>query len=159
MSLICCLGILSIAKADTAPNPHVLSKNMSDTLCQQCHVDDISSLDNNPHSHRRMGFNQNEINMCVNCHTDNASSHSVNIRVNFPVPADLPLSAIDYITCLTCHRVHGHLHSNRPWASVNFMDRFLNSERLTKTYLLRRNNANGELCLVCHDHEGKHSHE
>jgi len=145
--------------ADAASNPHLLNRDTPAKLCQQCHANDVSFSDYKSRSYRRMVFKQNEISMCVNCHTDDASSHSVNISVDFPVPADLPLSADGRITCLTCHKTHGRLRSNRPWASVNFMDRLLNSDRLTKTYLLRRNNANGELCLVCHDHQEKHNHE
>lgn len=157
--MLCYLVLLPVLKADTVINRHLLSQNMPDMLCQQCHVDNVKFLSNNVQTFQRMGFKKDEISMCIDCHADNASSHSVNVSVDFPVPADLPLSATGRMTCLTCHKVHGQLQSNRPWASVNFMDRLLNSECLTKTYLLRRNNANGELCLVCHDYQEEHSHE
>jgi len=58
------------------------------------------------------------------------------------------------MACLTCHYVHGSLASDRPWASVSFMDRMTDDERMHKTYLLRRNNAEGALCLICHDTSG-----
>jgi len=103
---------------------------------------------------QRMVFKLDPVTICLQCHQQDAGTHSVNIEVAFPVPADLPLSDDKKMTCLTCHKAHGRLHSNRPWASVSFVDRLFASERMNKTYLLRRNNTNGELCLVCHDPEG-----
>jgi len=139
-------------------NPHRLNNPaVNNEFCQHCHADPVSASE--LASRRQIAFRQDPISMCTDCHNDSASSHSVDIKVDFSVPPDLPLSASGKITCLTCHKAHGRQHSNRPWASVSFVDRLLNSERLTKTYLLRRNNANGELCLVCHDPEEKHNHE
>ncbi len=152
----------TVAEANRLSQPHQLTDNSADSLCQQCHVGDIRSRQMADASADRMQplvFKRDEISMCSRCHEDNSSSHQVDIKVDFPVPADLPLSASGHMTCLTCHKAHGRLRSDRPWASVNFMDRLLNSESLTKTYLLRRNNAEGELCLVCHDHEEKHNYE
>jgi len=138
-------------------NPHDLTANANTDLCQQCHINkDLHSKQKN---YPAMIFKKDEISMCMNCHAHDASTHSINIEVDFSIPADLPLSSTGKITCLTCHTVHGRLRSQRPWASCNFMDYLLDRERLTKTYLLRRNNAHGELCLACHDPEEKHNHE
>ncbi|WP_198245580.1 cytochrome c3 family protein [methane-oxidizing endosymbiont of Gigantopelta aegis] len=146
-----------VLRADIS-NPHRLhDPAVNNEFCQHCHAGPLNRTE--PTNRHPMTFRQDPISMCTDCHSDNASSHSVDIAVDFTVPPDLPLSASGKITCLTCHKAHGRQHSNRPWASVSFIDRLVNSERLTKTYLLRRNNANGELCLVCHDPEEKHNHE
>ncbi len=150
------VSIFSILEAQEL-NPHELASNTNKDSCLQCHIN--KDLQNQQKNYPAMIFKKDEISMCMNCHTHDASTHSVNIAVDFSVPADLPLSSTGKITCLTCHTVHGRLHSQRPWASCNFMDHLLNRERLTKTYLLRRNNAHGELCLTCHDPEEKHNHE
>lgn len=75
----------------------------------------------------------------------------VEVAVDFPIPGNLPLSEDGTVTCLTCHKAHGPLHADRPWANVTVIDRWLDTEAMRKTYLLRRNNEHGELCRVCHD--------
>ncbi len=155
--IIGCLGLFSISEAQQELNPHDLTAETDTRLCLQCHLD-VDSLHRDK-KNQSMVFKKDEISMCMECHQHDASTHSVNIAVDFPVPADLVLSSTGKITCLTCHTVHGHLYSQRPWASCNFMDYLFNRERLNKTYLLRRNNAHGELCLACHDPEEKHNHE
>jgi hypothetical protein len=88
--------------------------------------------------------------MCSGCH-DKDDGHKVGLKLDFEVPADLPLGKKNKLTCLTCHYTHGSLSSDKPQASVSFLDGMLDSERLHKSYLLRRNNAEGELCLTCHE--------
>jgi hypothetical protein len=63
----------------------------------------------------------------------------------------MPLNKKNALSCLTCHYTHGDLTSIRPQASFSFMDRMVNAERLRKSFLLRRNNVDGELCLICHN--------
>lgn len=92
--------------------------------------------------------------MCTVCHRGQPM-HMVGKEIDFPVPKDLPLDQGKKIQCLTCHYTHGRLTSDRPWAAVSFMDRLIRSEHLYKSYLLRRNNSGGELCLVCHNTEDK----
>lgn len=89
-------------------------------------------------------------NMCIGCHGDDNISHIVGITPEYTVPADLPLNNDSQITCLTCHYTHGNLKSDKPTASSSFLDLMFNRERLSKSYTLRRNNANGDLCLACH---------
>ncbi len=153
------VGLLGGLSTAALTSPHRLTATSDNSACQQCHLDRMTGPGKTESPKAALLFRQNPVDMCTHCHTDNASSHSVNIKVDFTVPADLPLSDSGQMTCLTCHKAHGRLHSNRPWASVSFIDRILNSERLNKTYLLRRNNADGELCLVCHDPEVQHNHE
>jgi hypothetical protein len=88
--------------------------------------------------------------MCSGCH-DAEDGHKVGIKLYFEVPADMPLGEKNKLTCLTCHYSHGSLSSDRPQASVSFMDKMLDAERLHKSFLLRRNNTDGELCLTCHE--------
>jgi cytochrome c553 len=100
-------------------------------------------------------YRQSGTGMCASCHGDEYDGHKVGDEVDYEVPADLALTVDNKISCLTCHHVHGSLASDRPWASVSLMDRLTQSERMSKTYLLRRNNVNGELCLICHGGSGE----
>jgi cytochrome c len=75
----------------------------------------------------------------------------VGLKLDFEIPADMPLDKKNRLSCLTCHYTHGNMDSDRPQASVSFMDRLLNANRLHKSFLLRRNNVDGELCLICHN--------
>jgi hypothetical protein len=95
-------------------------------------------------------FTKDGVAMCSSCHNPN-QGHKVGLNIDFPVPADLPLNEDNDITCLTCHYTHGKLDSDRPQASHSFMDKLMNAERLKKSFLLRRNNSDGELCLTCHN--------
>ncbi|MCW9046753.1 MAG: hypothetical protein OQK46_01635, partial [Gammaproteobacteria bacterium] len=99
------------------------------------------------------GFIKNETSMCIECHGDDNSSHIVGVTPDYSVPADLPLDEENKMTCLTCHYVHGNLESDRPMASSSFMDHLFNRDRLKKSYVLRRNNAQGDMCLACHSKE------
>ena len=91
--------------------------------------------------------------MCTNCHGEDSISHIVGITPDYSVPADLPLNSEKQITCLTCHYTHGDLKSDKPTASSSFLDLMFNRERLSKSYTLRRNNADGDLCLACHSNQ------
>ena len=88
---------------------------------------------------------------CVNCHGSESITHPVGARPNFAVPGDLPLDREGRVTCLTCHYIHGTLHSDTPQASASALERLFGSERLHKSYLLRRNNTEGKLCMACHN--------
>ena len=93
--------------------------------------------------------------MCTNCHADSANSHIVGVTPDYTVPADLPLSVSNKVDCLTCHYVHGSLKSDKPMASVSAMDRLFNRDRMKKSFVLRRNNSDGDLCLACHKKKEK----
>ncbi len=136
-------------------NPHVISKQNDISTCTGCHADtpelksDTVLLSKNlPVDLAK--FNQDGVAMCANCHNPN-EGHKVGLEIDFPVPADMPLSTENDINCLTCHYTHGQLNSDRPQASFSFMDRLMDAERLHKSFLLRRNNSDGELCLTCHN--------
>ncbi len=132
-------------------NPHTISSN--NKACMSCHVKQPKILEklntkNNPIDYST--FNVDGVKMCITCHAEE-EGHVVGVSIDFSIPADLPLDSNQSITCLTCHYTHGSLKSDRPQASYSFMDSLLGSERLHKSYLIRRNNVNGELCLTCHN--------
>jgi len=136
-------------------NPHVLSKQSDQASCSRCHINtpelkEDALLTTKNHAFDQNQYSQDGVAMCADCH-DPDEGHKVGLKIDFPVPADLPLNQDNDITCLTCHYTHGSLNSERPQASFSFMDRLLDAERLRKSFLLRRNNQDGELCLTCHN--------
>ena len=153
--LLCIYTI--VIHADTTFNPHSETvENDNNDQCLSCHKS--KPLKTN----KAMGkyalpvmseFVGNGISMCEECHGDDSSSHIVGATPDYTVPADLPLDKENRVTCLTCHYVHGSLESERPMASSSFMDHLFNRDRLKKSYVLRRNNAEGDMCLACHSKE------
>jgi formate-dependent nitrite reductase cytochrome c552 subunit len=138
-----------------AENPHEISPKSQGVDCASCHLEkpqanNAGLLTSKNQLADPADFKMDGIEMCSGCH-DKDDGHKVGIKLDFDVPADMPLGTKKRLTCLTCHYTHGSLSSKKPQASVSFMDRMLNAERLHKSFLLRRNNADGELCLTCHE--------
>lgn len=136
-----------------AENPHHVSATDKST-CSSCHAtevryDQADLLDTKNKQVDLTAFNNDGIAMCTGCHNAD-EGHKVGLKLDFDIPADMPLNKKKTMSCLTCHYTHGSLESTRPQASFSFMDRMVNSERLHKSFLLRRNNVDGELCLTCH---------
>ncbi len=153
LALVLLASMSSVAAA--SENPHLVTKNSRTVDCLGCHKTQpnagaIDLLVTKNLAVDRTGFRLNGVEMCTTCHNPR-ESHMVGKEVDFPVPLDLPLGDHSDITCLTCHYMHGSLSSDRPQASVSFMDRLLNSDRLTKSFLLRRSVTDGELCMICHN--------
>ncbi|CAD6880450.1 hypothetical protein [Methylomonas albis] len=150
------LLLLFVSGAHTADdNPHLISKQSSQSGCTNCHtatpqLKDEGILQSKNITADQATFSKDGVAMCSSCHNPN-QGHKVGLNIDFPVPADLPLNEDNDITCLTCHYTHGKLDSDRPQASHSFMDKLMNAERLKKSFLLRRNNSDGELCLTCHN--------
>jgi hypothetical protein len=147
--------LLIFVTSQAAVNPHEISKQGDQEICSVCHKQVPKLSDEKPlvSKYGVIEFNDFKLDgvaMCSSCHDINAY-HKVNISVDFPVPADLPLTEDKEMVCLTCHYSHGKLESDRPQCSFSVMDRLLDAKRLHKSFLLRRNNSNGELCLTCHD--------
>jgi hypothetical protein len=154
--LVMVLGSLTWVAAEDKGNPHEINGRQPVEYCQACHLQAPetyqlpSSIAIVP-DWRKFQSGMDGTSMCVECHNQSEQSHEVGgDKIDFTVPADLPLSSENTLTCMTCHFMHGSLSSDRPWASVSFMDKLTGHVRLHKSYLLRRNNSNGELCLVCH---------
>lgn len=139
---------------DNIRNPHEILEGENSVMCTTCHrqppkhVPERSTQTVLPNMD---DFSIDPVAMCVPCHDDSVRSHPLWVKPNYPVPADLPLDKKGAVTCLTCHHTHGSLKSEHPCCSVSFMDRMLNSDRMTKSFLLRRENTKGQLCKVCHD--------
>ena len=138
-----------------AQNPHEISAQNHDIDCASCHLEKpqvaiTELLNSKNHQADPTYFKADGIEMCSGCH-DKDDGHKVGLKLEFDVPADMPLGTKNKLTCLTCHYTHGSLSSSKPQASVSFMDSMLNAERLHKSFLLRRNNAEGDLCLTCHE--------
>ena len=142
-------------------NPHTIAKGSKTMECSACHKSDpnenakilrllngVLDTRNNPIDPE--SFNQNGTEMCSTCHNPD-DGHKVGLKLDFQAPADMPLDKKNKMTCLTCHYTHGSLTSDRPQASVSFMDRLFDDARMHKSFLLRRNNSDGELCLTCHN--------
>ena len=141
--------------AEATDNPHEVSGQDNPSTCAVCHSDVPKLKDDNILSSKNMPvdlsrFRLNGVTMCSSCHDPNVV-HKVGVNVDFPIPADLPLNEDNEIICLTCHYSHGRLDSDKPQASFSLMDRMLNDQRLHKSFLLRRNNSDGDLCLICHN--------
>lgn len=134
--------------AEPAP-PH---EPLAGVPCTTCHVGpvaDSASLESRDLRHDPAAFRSDGTAMCTSCH-DSASSHVVGVPARNPVPPDLPLGPDGIVTCATCHYTHGSLASDRPRASFSFTDRLTESPRLRKSFLLRRDNSEGEMCRICH---------
>lgn len=149
------LGLGTAGRVYCADNPHELSGQNQAADCASCHADKpqitkAGVLETKNHRADFAAFKSDGVEMCSGCH-DAEDGHKVGLKMDFEVPADLPLGEKNKLTCLTCHYTHGSLSSDRPQASISFMDSLLNAERLHKSFLLRRNNADGELCLTCHE--------
>lgn len=140
-----------------AANPHEISPQSETTDCVTCHLiqpgqptSGAGLLNSKNHQAEIAAFKNDGVEMCLGCH-DKDDGHKVGLKLDFEIPADMPLGSKNKLTCLTCHYTHGSLHSHKPQASVSLMDQFLDAERLHKSFLLRRNNSDGELCLTCHE--------
>jgi len=152
--ILVCMYTIS-TRADSTFNPHNLEKLSLDNniQCLSCHK--TQPAQNTKFTGKYVipvisRFIKNETAMCNECHGDDNTSHIVGVSPNFTVPADLPLNKENQVTCLTCHYVHGSLKTDRVMASTSLMDHIFNRARLGKSYILRRNNAEGDLCLSCH---------
>lgn len=146
--------LLSVNVTASTNNPHVVTDNQGKTDCQSCHIDKPALHGSTPlvtqqHNVNQQAFKKDGVAMCSSCH-DPSEGHKVGLEIDFAVPKDMPLNENNDITCLTCHYTHGRLESDTPQASFSFMDRLVNAERLKKSFLLRRNNSDGGLCLTCH---------
>ena len=148
------LGLCRAGGLFAADNPHEIT-GQGQVDCMSCHADKPQNtkpgvLETKNHKADPAAFKSDGVEMCSSCHNAE-DGHKVGLKLDFEVPADLPLGEKAKMTCLTCHYTHGSLSSDKPQASVSFMDRMVDAERLHKSYLLRRNNADGELCLTCHE--------
>jgi len=150
--------LLCAIEAGATENPHIVTAINKASNCVSCHLSAPQyvfgeTLETKNKQVDISLFKSDGVVMCTTCHNA-ADGHKVGLKLDFEIPADLPLDRENALSCLTCHYTHGKLLSDRPQASFSFMDRILDSDRLQKSYLLRRSNVDGELCLICHSHQG-----
>jgi len=141
--------------AEPSINPHSMdfTKSVEHSHCLSCHKKTPSRMKMQSGKHvipDMKNYVKNSTDMCTSCHGEDDSSHIVGMTPDYKVPADLPLDKNNRMTCLTCHYTHGSLKTDKPMASTSLMDHLFNRNRLSKSYVLRRNNAYGDLCLACH---------
>ncbi len=150
-----CIGISDDKATAEKPksNPHELKEKFDGMECVNCHRQTPGRI---PEDNTRTvlpgldDFVIDPVAMCAPCHEGSMDSHPIAVRPKYRVPADLPLDKKRGVSCLTCHYTHGRLISERPCCSVSLLDRMFNRERMRRSFLLRRENANGELCKACH---------
>lgn len=148
-------GLYGAGQGHAADNPHEISGQAATVDCVSCHTENrqhtqAGVLETKNHKADPAAFKSDGVEMCTGCHNAE-DGHKVGLAIDFDVPADLPLGEKNKLTCLSCHYTHGSLSSSKPQASFSFIDSIVDAERLHKSYLLRRNNADGELCLTCHE--------
>lgn len=135
-------------------NPHELKNGVDNIGCTNCHRQAPERIPERPTRVVLPNpdyFSMGPVAMCVSCHEGSEGSHPIGVIPNYPVPADLPLDKNNGVSCLTCHFTHGSLKSDHPCCSVSFLDRMFDRDRMRKSFLLRRENTNGELCKACHE--------
>jgi hypothetical protein len=134
-------------------DPHWFMKD--ETRCLWCHLDKTAE-EPPEHSLARAGkftarFRLDMDKVCLSCHGQSKNEHPIGVIPTTSVPGDLPLNDRGEMSCLTCHAAHAPQYSDRNWVSVSFMDRVIRRSRLKRTFYLRRNNVQGDLCFACHD--------
>lgn len=138
---------------DSVVNPHELQDGAGRTTCTNCHQQMPEGVPENTTRvvlPKAKDFKTGPVAMCISCHEGSEESHPLGVNPKYPVPADLPLDKEGGISCCTCHYTHGSLKSDHPCCSVSVIDRMFGSDRLKKSFLLRRENRRGELCRACH---------
>ena len=155
LGVFCVLIDMQASSAHASVSPHILSVETDEIQqCLNCHRTKPAADNFVSGKHvlpQENSYTVDFTSMCTKCHGDESASHIVGVTPEYSVPADLPLDANGQMTCLTCHYMHGTLTSEKPMASMSIIDRLLHRERLKKSYVLRRNNADGDLCIACHN--------
>ncbi len=143
-----------VSAEESGKNPHELKNLVGKSECTRCHQQTPALV---PAYHTRSAlprmdeFREDLTAMCVTCHEVRKESHPLDVYPKFTVPADLPLTGKGGISCCTCHYTHGSLKSSSLACSVSFLERMFGSDRMKKSFLLRRNNSKGGLCNACHE--------
>lgn len=147
--VILCFGRAGAGSKAVRINPMV----QDSAQCGVCHENaQVASL--GPSNPFPVRGNISEI--CAKCHESHVSNHPVRVVPSFKVPGDLPVTPAGEISCVTCHNPHNERYSDRAWQARSLAGKFggwFNRKKEFETYFLRRNNAQGELCLACHHEE------
>ncbi|MBI3815491.1 MAG: hypothetical protein HY279_13630 [Nitrospinae bacterium] len=142
---ICFLSLPHYVLADK--NPHDFIDDQS--KCIDCHRTKPESLPVPGKIQGNVDFKIDFNNMCNNCHRHEGGKmgHPVGVKPKAITPADLLLDENGKLTCLTCHKTHmGHIHKRKSLSICGGL--FSSGEE--RSYFLRRDNSEGDLCLACH---------
>lgn len=150
------LLLLSVTVQATGSNPHIVNKQTPQSGCTDCHIKtpelkDDNNLNTNGLPVDISQFKQDGGAICISCHPRDHIHANVSGKVVFSLPPDMPIGQNQTHICQTCHYSHGKLESNKPYANVNFIDYVFDTEFMHKSFLLRRDNSEGGLCLTCHN--------
>ena len=132
-------------------NPHSVLEDGE--KCTQCHPEKPSSQPGPVYTFQKIRMRDNFTEVCTACHEYGERSHPTDIEIDFDVPADLPVF-YGKVTCATCHYPHGESKSETRYVSASALNKLgsiFSRKKSFKTYFLRRENTDGELCLACHN--------
>ena len=87
---------------------------------------------------------------CLECHKNTDKHHSVGMRPDNRLKANLRLTHDNKIACITCHDLNFNRFDDTSWRSESLFEKIFNSNERYKTYYLIINNSNGQLCKKCH---------
>jgi hypothetical protein len=149
------LILLSVTAHATDSNPHLVNKQTPQSGCTDCHIKtpelkNDTNLNTNGLPVDISQFKQDGGAICMSCHPRDHVHKNESGKIIFSLPPDIPVGQNHAHICQTCHYSHGKLDSDQPQANVNFIDYVFDTERLHKSFLLRRDNSDGGLCLTCH---------
>jgi Cytochrome c7 and related cytochrome c len=136
-----------------AENPHEIKQLKLSGSCLDCHVTQPKTL---PDKEGRetipdmSNYKGDGVALCATCHDPKRASHMIGRKIEAGLPVGLPLANERKVVCLTCHYTHGSFYTEQPRASVNFLDKWFNTERMHNSFLLRLDNSEGDFCLLCH---------
>ncbi len=134
-----------------ASGPHAFMHDPAG--CVRCH--ETPPVKGEAVDYTTLAFTKDLVTLCEECHAEKVSGdmHPVDVRPAHAVPAELHLDNYFTITCVTCHDPHGKNVSERPFVPQTWFDRLgraVRRQRGYRTFLLRRSNVGGDLCLSCH---------
>jgi cytochrome c554/c'-like protein len=142
------LLLLLASPATAVPNPHeVLSEGDN---CVSCHLNgnpDINDKDS-------LVLKGDLVEQCAECHPDQlVTGHPVNKKHFGSRRVPLPLDDNEEVVCITCHSPHLPWKDKEPYIPVSIFKKIRNTilgKGEYRTYFLRINNRDGQLCLTCH---------
>jgi hypothetical protein len=150
------LILLSVTAQATDSNPHIVNKQTPQSGCTDCHIKTPELKNNNNLNTNGLPVDISQFKpeseaLCMTCHPRDHVHKNEAGKIIFSLPPDIPVGQSHEHICQTCHYSHGKLDSDKPQANVNFIDKLFDTERMHKSFLLRRDNSDGGLCLTCHN--------
>jgi len=136
-------SVVVFSEGDSKPPEQVMREGMAVSACQACHP---GEKDRAKLSDPSRSCDQN----CARCHTEMDNHHPVGAGVNEKEKVPLPLAKGDQVGCTSCHDPLSARTDKRSWKSQSLYSRWFSGQKIFKTYYLRINNSDGNLCKTCH---------